>query len=98
LFSRLGTDGIELLARLRFDEVSFEKIGDACRQRVPAYTRIGSHLISVCPAFSALRLPEAAVTVIHEALHSAGMSEKPYDPGGFTAAELNGLVKTNCGL
>jgi len=96
LFDRLGEDGVELLAKLRFDEVSFEKSGDSCGPGVPAHTKLGSHLVRLCPGFGVLPLPEAAVTVIHEALHSAGMTEKPADPRGLTPKELNRLVRASC--
>jgi hypothetical protein len=96
LFSRFGENGIELLAKLRFDEVSFDKGGDSCGPGVPAHTKLGSALIRLCPSFGVLQLPEAAVTVIHEALHSAGMTEKPADPRGLTPKELNRLVRASC--
>jgi len=99
LFGRFGADGADLLAKLRFDGATFEGSSNACgRGGVPAYTKVGSHLISLCPGFGVLSIAGAAQTVIHEALHSAGMSEKPVDPEGLTPQEINRMVKVSCGF
>ena len=99
LFSRLSADGLETLARARYGAADFVTSGDTCgKGGVPAYTKVGSHLISLCPGFGVLSIAGAAQTVIHEALHSAGMSEKPVDPEGLTPQEINQMVKMSCGF
>jgi hypothetical protein len=37
------------------------------------------------------------MTLIHEALHHAGLTEKPMDPGGMSAREIDGMVNRACG-
>jgi hypothetical protein len=38
------------------------------------------------------------MTLIHEALHSAGMSEQPHDPDALSSFQINRLVRKNCDL
>lgn len=40
----------------------------------------------------------AAATLIHEALHYAGLTERPSDPRGLSTNEINRVVRTQCGL
>jgi hypothetical protein len=99
LFSRLGADGLEVLANARYDGANFDKSGDTCgKGGVPAYTKVGSHLIRLCPGFAVLSVPSAALILIHEALHSAGLSEKPADPNGLIPQQINRLVEVGCSL
>jgi hypothetical protein len=42
--------------------------------------------------------PAAAVIVIHEALHFAGLPESPQTPGAMSPAEINEMVADRCGL
>ena len=37
------------------------------------------------------------MTLLHEALHHAGLTEKPADPDGMTAREIDGMVNNVCG-
>jgi hypothetical protein len=41
---------------------------------------------------------QAAMVIIHEALHHAGLSEYPQDPDGMTSRAINGMVMEQCGL
>jgi hypothetical protein len=99
LFSRLGANGLEVLAKARYNGANFDKSSDACgKGGVAAYTKVGSHLIRLCPGFGVLSVPGAALILIHEALHSAGLSEKPADPNGLTPQEINLTVTVSCSL
>jgi hypothetical protein len=99
LFTSLGADAIELLASVHFEGATQNMSGDTCsRGRVPAFTKVGGRHVRLCPPFALLSLPDAAVTVIHEALHCAGLSEKPPDPNGLTPQEINLMVKVSCDL
>jgi len=98
LFSELGADGLEVLAQTRYESASLDLLSGACGSGVPAYTKVGSYLIKLCPGFVALSVRGAALTVIHEALHSAGLSEKPADQATLTSREINRMVQLNCGF
>ena len=97
LFGSFGTDGRELLAAVEFNGALFEKVGDTCgRNGVAAFTEVKSKRIRLCPGFAVLSVPAAALILIHEVLHSAGLSEKPLDPNGLTPQEINRLVAVSC--
>jgi len=98
LFGRFGMDGAELLGRARFAEAAFETSFSKCKYGVAAYTTVGSHQIVLCPGFGGITVPGAALILIHEMLHSAGMIEKPSDPNGLTPQEINLMVKVSCDL
>jgi hypothetical protein len=98
LFSRLGADGLAILEQARYDGANFDRLSQSCRHGVPAFTKVGSDLVKLCPGFGVLSVPAAALTVIHEALHSAGLSEKPVDPKALTPQEINRMVQVSCGL
>jgi hypothetical protein len=97
LFGRFGADGLDLLARVEFHAVTIESTGRTCdRSGVAAFTTVKSSRIRLCPGFGVLPVPAAAVILIHELLHAAGMSEKPIDPKGLTPPEINRLVAVSC--
>lgn len=96
LFSRLGRDGVEMLRTtlyfqmpLSFDGISICKQGDAA-------TFVGSPSTFVCRHFQRLGNERAAVVLIHEALHHAGLTEYPQDPEAMTSAQITRMVEKNC--
>lgn len=97
LFTRLGADGLQLLARARFASAAIEKDRRACAGRVAARTEVSGREIRLCPAFVTLSPRDAAPLLIHEVLHHAGLSERPPDPNGLTPQEINDLVGASCG-
>lgn len=66
--------------------------------RVPAWTVTNSRHVYICDSFRNLGPNQAAVTVLHELLHVAGLRENPPDPGARTPTEINVMVQRNCGL
>jgi hypothetical protein len=98
LFADLGANGMEAL-----DMVVFLPIGKAqarggvCRGS-SAYTLVGGGPIWLCRDFSRLSDTQAAMVIIHEALHHAGLSEYPQDPDAMTSTLINQMVMKNCGL
>lgn len=60
----------------------------------------GSHdpFVMLCREFCEMDLPERAVILIHEGLHTAGMPERPPDPNAPTSRDLNQLVRDSCAL
>lgn len=93
LFAPLGQRGTDAIQRMVFFSAAN---GGPCRTGAPAFNYFGRPLTGVCDAFGRLDLQEAAVQVIHEALHVAGMNEYPNDPQGLTPHEISALVRTAC--
>ena len=96
LFARLGADGEETLnTTLYFPVAAYNRRDGICRQAA-AYTKVGAKSTFVCPEFSRLSDKRAAMFVVHEALHHAGLSEKPLDRRGMTSLEINTMVGKKC--
>ncbi|HVN76696.1 MAG TPA: hypothetical protein VMT19_10300 [Thermoanaerobaculaceae bacterium] len=97
LFARLGTDGVRALARSVYLARS-KAAPNRCAPDIAAFTWVGDRRVVLCPAFAALPLDGAAAILIHEALHSAGLGERPADPRGLRSADINREVVAACGL
>jgi hypothetical protein len=98
LFADLGSNGMDTLSTLVFIPIGrAEARGEACRG-VSAYTLHGGGPVWVCREFSRLSDAQAAMVIIHEALHHAGLSEYPKDPDAMTSRAINGMVSEKCGL
>jgi len=98
LFTGLGSDGTDALARVVFLPVGKAQARDGVCRGSSAYTLVGGGPIWVCRDFKRLSDEQAAMVIIHEALHHAGLSEYPQDPDGMTSNAINGLVMEQCGL
>jgi len=95
LFARLGADGEEMLnTTLCFPVAAHNRRYGICR-RAAAYTNVGAKSTFVCEEFSWLSDERAAMVVVHEALHHAGLSEKPLDRRGMTSLEVNTMSVRN---
>jgi hypothetical protein len=66
-------------------------------QSAAAFTWVGGFHTRLCRRFTSLSDERAAMTLIHEALHHAGLTEKPKDPEAMTAREIDNLVDDACG-
>ena len=98
MFGELGANATDALAKLVFIPIGrAEARGNVCRG-VSAYTLHGGGPIWVCRQFSKLSDTQAAMIIIHEALHHAGLTEHPQDPDGMTSAVINQMVMKQCGL
>lgn len=98
LFTDLGADGLstlDLIVVLPIGRAQAQ--GGVCRGN-SAYTLVGGGPIWVCRDFSQLSDTQAAMVIIHEALHHAGLSEYPQDPGAMTSTIINQMVMKKCGL
>ena len=99
LYEGLGTDGLLVLSTTVYLAEGADEPAELCtRLNANAYTRIGAQTTVVCPAFARLSRQRAAVTLLHEALHYAGMTEWPEDPEGLTSPQISELVRERCGL
>jgi hypothetical protein len=98
LFELMGTDGAERLQRTLYYPPSPEVSARRCAKGALAATEVGSGVTWLCPAFGSVSSQRAAMTLIHEALHFAGLRERPQVPGAQSSAEINTMVRGACGL
>jgi len=98
LFSRLNADGKEMLKATLYIPVSSYNRKDGICRRAAAYTKVGARSTFICPEFSRLSDERAAMFVVHEALHHAGLTEKPQYRRGMTSLAINSMVGRSCGF
>jgi len=98
LFDPLDTSGVEMITNSFYIEPSVAEKRELCTGGVTAFTQVGSRVTRLCPSFGDVDRQTAALLLIHEALHSAGMPESPSTAGALTPMEINNLVKKACGL
>jgi len=95
LFSELGGDGFETIATGLYYPADMYSERTLCRRAV-AYTYEGAVQTWVCRRFSSLSDESAALLLIHEALHHAGL--EGHLKGGRTSGEIDMVVKKACGF
>ena len=98
LFTNLGADGETALSMVVFLPVGRAEARDGVCRGSSAYTLVGGGPIWVCRDFSRLSDTQAAMVIVHEALHHAGLNEYPKDPDAMTSKQINGMVMKHCGL
>jgi hypothetical protein len=98
LFADFDTDGLERLFKTIYIQANPGQEHDVCRLGAAAWTAVGRPHTTLCTRFSRMKTDRAAIILIHEALHYAGMTEKPHDPSSMTSAQINRLVSDRCGL
>ena len=96
LFANLGADGEEMLNTTLYFPVAANNRRDGICRQAAAYTKVGAKSTFICPEFSRLSDKRAAMFLVHEALHHAGLSEKPLDRRGMTSLEINTMVGRKC--
>ncbi len=97
LFEELGADPVELLGRSLYYPAALNGDNPACTNGVMAFTAVGTPITWVCDRFGKLSTEKAALVLLHEALHFAGLPEQPHDPGAMSSSEINDMVKDRCG-
>jgi hypothetical protein len=97
LFDEIGTDGIDMLAATLYFPAPAAKKTTTCR-RSEAYTYVGEAPTFLCDNFRSLTAEQAALVLIHEALHHSGLEESPWKPGAPSSAAINQAVRTACGF
>jgi hypothetical protein len=98
LFGDLDAEGPVVLATsiyLMPDPAQTERM---CDRGVIAITRIGQPATYLCPGFARLGGEQAAIALLHEGLHYAGLPERPPDPQALSSSEINLVVRSRCGL
>ena len=99
LFASLRRDGLEMLRSTRYSLAGAAIVTDVCRKpNVVALTAVGSPATRVCPGFQRLTPEAAALVILHEALHYAGLRESPVHPDGPRPGQINAMVRKSCGL
>ena len=99
LFAELGVDGRETLASALYWPVfSHRDAKELCGGRNLAFTVVGSPMTFICSDFERLSDQDAAKIIIHEALHTAGLKERPQyrGHGVMTSREITAMVAKNC--
>lgn len=96
LFAPLAGSGVESLAATHYAATTNRDRAHVCAGGVAALTTVGGRVTWLCPEFGNLHPRAAALTLIHEALHSAGMPEGPATVGALTAGQINDLVEGSC--
>lgn len=106
LFTRLGADGLEMLnTSLYLEADSLQARTRICGRdgaasswggKTLAYTQVGAASTWICRSFARVPADIAAVTVIHEALHHAGLTEWPSDRTAMTSEQITRMVKKAC--
>jgi hypothetical protein len=97
LFRDLGADPVELLGRSLYYPAAVNRQNPSCKNGVQAFTPVGTPITWVCDRFGKLSTDKAALVLLHEALHFAGLPEQPHDPNAMTSSEINDMVKDRCG-
>jgi hypothetical protein len=99
MFTKLGADGIDTITKTYYAPIGIHGArANVCNGSV-AYTFVGGKGPTwLCREFSRLSDKKAAMIIIHEALHHAGLTERPKDPQGMTSAGINRMVSKKCGL
>jgi hypothetical protein len=97
LFSDLGADGAEMLTSSLYFPAPAAKRASTCRRAV-AFTRVGAAPTFLCDQFHSLTDDHAALVLVHEALHHAGLTESPADPSGKSSSAINEMVRKACGF
>ena len=100
LFHLYDHEGLEVIDRSTYSVAQSPAELSICSYRsAAAYTKVGGMRTSLCPSrFEDLNVQKAAVILIHESLHQAGMMEWPHDPTGLRSLEINNLIRERCSL
>ena len=108
LFTRLGADPIDMLKTgLYLAPHSYlheivlcgrDPIADSRGADNLGYTVVGGSPTWICRHFARVSDETAAITVIHEALHHAGLTEWPLDRMAMSSIEITEMVEDVCGF
>lgn len=106
LFTRLGSDGLDMLNTSLYLQVdSYRREIHVCGRNAAvnswgakhlAHTSAGAAATWLCRHFARVSAETAAIAVIHEALHHAGLTEWPVDRTAMTSVEITKMVRKEC--
>ena len=98
LFEDFITSANQRLTTTLYSPPIGSRTTDSCARGALAYTGVGRSITHLCAGFGGLSLEQAAIVLIHEALHYSGMEEAPFYEGALTSKEINELVRDECGF
>ena len=98
LFAVFASSGLDKISTTIYTAPITPAERRLCSGGVAAFTQVGSPVTRLCADFGGMDRRAAAMIIIHEALHHAGMPEGPSTPEALSSAEINALVKRACGL
>ena len=98
LFDDLVVDGQQALGRSRYQPPQSPWEERQCSRGVAAYTVVGSNRVVICDHFHRLDRRAQSAVLIHEALHTAGMSEAPVDLDAMASEAITDMVEEACSL
>jgi hypothetical protein len=99
LFAELGADPVQMLSSTIYLPARHDWELEVCSNwGVVAHTFVGEPQTRLCERFGRLDRFTAAMLLIHEALHHAGLGERPVDPNGPTSRQISRMVVRSCGL
>jgi len=97
LFEALGADPFETLKTGLYFPANPARETSACRRSF-AQTYVGEAPTWICRRITSYSDEQAAMVVIHEALHHAGLPERPHDKKAMSSGQINDLVEKSCNL
>ena len=98
LFEGLDFEGVHAIGRHSYQQAESPGEKARCDGGIDAFTVLGQSRILICRQFHSLPQRRMTVVLIHEALHTAGLSEAPHDPNGLTSPEITRMVSLACSL
>jgi hypothetical protein len=97
LFSALNADGTGSLTKTYYYPADPRLEKKLCRGAA-AFTQVGAPQTYVCRGYASLSNDFAAMLLVHEALHHAGLTEYPHDRKAMRSHEINVMVSEACGF
>lgn len=97
LFAALGADGAESLSTTLYFPAPGTRKETTCRNAA-AYSFVGEAPTFLCREFESMTDQHAALVLVHEALHHAGLTERPSDPLASSSVVINEMVRKACGF
>ena len=100
LFDSMEADGLAILEGSTYSMARPGAEQSICSERsAAAFTTVNGQRVHLCPRlFSDLTVHKAAMILLHESLHRAGLSEWPHNPDGLRSVEINALIRDRCRL
>ncbi len=98
MFTELGADAVNTVSGVRYYPIGGHELNPNVCNGSSVHTLVGGGPVWVCRKFSRLSDSHAAMVIIHEALHHAGLTEQPHDANGMTSGAINDMVVKRCGL
>jgi len=97
LFSALNADGTGALTKTYYYPADPRLEKKLCRGAA-AFTQVGAPQTYVCRRYASMSNEFAAMLLVHEALHHAGLTEYPHDRKAMRSHEINVMVSEACGF